>query len=104
MREPMAALFVCALGVVPLVVPLKKHLTAKATAPKPTISPRIVSFYRHYATLCETAARNAPNAKMRADLSKMVRVWQEFAAEHEKTVREGNDIKVQRNHLLKGWM
>lgn len=64
----------------------------------------IVSFDRHDAALCETAARNAPNAKIRADFSKMVCVWQEFAAEHEKALAEGSDVNVQRNHLLKDWM
>ena len=63
-----------------------------------------MSFYRHYASRCEAAARNAPNGKMRAELSKMVHVWREFAVEHEQMLREGRELNVCRNHALKGWM
>lgn len=100
MREPTDAVFVPPAGV----TPLKKHLTAKAATPTSVSSVGIVSIYRHYANRCELAARNAPNEKMRAELSKMVPVWHEFASEHERRVREGRDIQVRRNPLLKGWM
>lgn len=81
-----------------------KERLAETAAPTPTASSGIVSFYRHYASQCEIAARNAPNEKMRAELSKMVPVWREFAAEHERMMREGRELNVHRNHPLKGWM
>lgn len=100
MRNQQTALLVWAAGV----KPLKKHRTADATARKKATSAGIVSFYRHYARRCEAAARNAPNDKMRAELSKMVHVWREFAAEHEQMAREGRDLGLRCNHPLKGWM
>lgn len=77
---------------------------AKTAAPTPAASVGIVSFYRHYASRCKGAARHAPNEKMRAELSKMVHVWREFAAEHEQMLLEGRDLDVRRNQFLKGWM
>jgi hypothetical protein len=100
MKEPMASLVVWPTGV----MPVKKHRTAEEAAPTPVTSVRIVSFYHHYASRCEMAARNAPNEKMRAELSKMVHVWREFATEHEQMVRKGRDPKVRRHPSLKGWM
>lgn len=83
---------------------MKNNHAAEANSPHEPTSTRTVSFYRHYASRCEVAARNAPNERMRAELSKMVYVWREFAAEHEQALREGRDINVCYNPSLKGWM
>lgn len=83
---------------------MKKHLTAETAAPAPASSLNVISFYRHQAGRCETAARNAPNEKMRAELSRMVHIWREFAAEHERMLREGRDLNVRLNQSVKGWM
>jgi hypothetical protein len=83
---------------------VQRNLTVETAAPTPATSERVVSFYRRYASQCATAALNAPNHKMRAELSKMVHVWREFAAEHEQMLREGRDLNLCHNHRLKGWM
>jgi len=86
------------------VASVKKHHEAEATAPTPVAPTGIVSFYRHCARRCETAARNAPNQKTRAELSRMISVWHELAAEHEQLLREGRNLDFRDNHSLKGWM
>lgn len=85
-------------------VPVKRHPTVVSAAPAPAGSVNVISFYRHHAYRCETAARKAANDDKRAQLSKMVHVWREFAAEHERTVREGSDFNVRLYRTVKGWM
>ncbi|HEY6291642.1 MAG TPA: hypothetical protein VI455_08790 [Terriglobia bacterium] len=73
------------------------------SAPKRANPLNIISFYRQYARRCEAAARNAPNEQIRAEHSKMVHVWREFAAEHERMVHEGSDFARLLNQSLKDW-
>lgn len=83
---------------------MKRHSTVVSAAPAPASSVNVISFYRHHAYRCETAARNATNGEKRAQLSKMVHVWREFAAEHERIVGEGSDFNVRLYRSVKGWM
>lgn len=83
---------------------MKRHPTVVSAAPAPASSVNVISFYRHHAYRCETAARNATNGEKRAQLSKMVHVWREFAAEHERIVGEGSDFNVRLYRSVKGWM
>jgi hypothetical protein len=83
---------------------VKKHLASEAAARAPATSLNVISFYRHHVCRYETAARHAPNEKLRAQLSKMVHVWREFAAEHERMVSKGSDFNVRLYRSLKGWM
>ena len=85
-------------------LPVNKAFAAKAFKPASATSRNILSFYRHHAQRCETAARNARNEKMRAELSKMAHVWREFAAEHERTLGEGDEFNARLDQSLKGWM
>ena len=83
---------------------MKDQQTAAASSSEPAISAEFVSFYRHCVRQCESAAQNAQNEQMRSELSRMVDVWREFAAEHERMLRQGKNFDVRRNHALKGWM
>ena len=84
---------------------MKKRRIAKAAERTPApASLKIISFYRQHARRCEASARNAPNEKMRAELSKMADVWRELATDHERMAREGSDLNIHIDPNLKGWM
>jgi len=62
----------------------------KQTSETPALSSEanVLSYYRLHARQCQLAARNAPNQKQRSALQKMVPVWSDFAAQHERMIRE----------------
>ena len=82
----------------------RPEATSAASAPRS--APNLFSYYRQFAVKCQTAARNAPTEKQRVALQEMVRVWREFAAEHELMVqRAGTDRpRILRNRAIPGWV
>ena len=83
-------------------IPVRAHLTVTSPTPAPGDAPGLLSYYRHYARMCQIAAQKSPTKKQRDELQKMVRVWREFAARHERMIRAGR-IDA-RNRHIPDWM
>lgn len=78
---------------------------ARTPPPAPNSGQKVRSYYRQYAEKCQTAAGKARTEKQRAALQEMVRVWHDFAAEHERMVQEnGTDSSWGRIRSIPGWM
>lgn len=84
--------------------PVRAHQTITSPTPAPGDTPKLLSYYRHYAWTCNIAAQKSPTKKQRDELRKMVRVWREFAAQHEKMIRAGAGQIDARNRHIPDWI